>query len=130
MVSKQVAWITQGPGAGKVMQLPTADFAKAVKDGWAVPLKNGGKAATDPTATNPAAEAYFSKLPGYSTRELRAGDSAAKPAAGSVAVPAAGEAPTADEAPAPAKGKPGRKPKAKADEPKAETIPNSSGKSE
>lgn len=122
MATKQIAWITQGPAAGKIVQLPNADFEKAVKAGWAVHFKYAAQNAPNREAKNEAAERYFSQLPGYQTRELRAtGSSAAEPAAGSVAESTAGEAPQ--------KSKPGRKPKAAASDSDG-TVPNSTGKPE
>jgi len=101
MPTKQVAWVTQGPLAGRVLQMETADFEKAQKDGWAVPFKRAAKTKIDRAAENKAAEKYASKLPGYATRELRAEESPApEPAAtGSAAGKAEDAAPKATKAP-------------------------------
>ena len=111
MPTKTVGFITQGPAAGKIVQLSPADLAKGVKEGWAE-VVSSRKHVADREAKNPAAEKYFSKLPGYQTRELRASENpVAEPVVGSVADSTAGEASPAAE-PAKPKGRPGRKPKA------------------
>ena len=114
MPTKTVGFIKQGPAAGKIVQLSPADLAKGIKEGWAE-VVSSRKHVADYEAKNPAAEKYFSKLPGYQTRELRATENpVAEPVVGSVADSTAGEAsPAPAEEVAKPKGRPGRKPKAK-----------------
>lgn len=96
-----LAWAIQGPAAGKVLKLSPEDFAKAQKDGWAVPFKAGLRQKPDREATNKAADTYFSKVPGYQNRELVSGERPA-PSAKEDAAPKRGRPPKAtDETDAP-----------------------------
>lgn len=103
-----MAWAIQGPAAGKVLKLSPEDFEAATKAGWAVPFKQGLRQKPDREAKNPAADAYFAKVPGYQNRELVSGEAPAPKAA-------------RNEAEAPKRGRP---PKATTeDEPEAKTEP-------
>jgi hypothetical protein len=98
-----LAFLIKGPKSNSIIAMADEDFAQAVKDGWAIPVK-GAQQRAEPRGPHKAAEAYLNRQPGYATREMRAAENPAPPPAVSSSL-AAGDDPK--------DSKPGKKPAGK-----------------